>query len=196
MTATLTVVSGRLVAGAVVVVKHQVLAFVAHDIADALPISFVLGDDEGARLKGENHSSSVDEAALIVDASGILRGGQGDVRRVCAAAVFGSVSARDEDSVVAVIETCAVAVTASDGEELCEAVINGAQHLRAGACPSQHMHPARRLARHRKGIFGDSFGACDESAVSITTHTAGASRSSVEKQVAGNKGSEQDESYL
>lgn len=46
MYTTTAVVGGLRIEPSIVVIQNQVLAFVTHDIGDALPISFVLGDDK------------------------------------------------------------------------------------------------------------------------------------------------------
>ena len=72
MAATLAVIGSPFVERAVVVVKHQMLAFVADDVRDALEISLMFGDDESAGVQSQYHSGSRDVAALIVVAPGVL----------------------------------------------------------------------------------------------------------------------------
>ncbi|PYS46181.1 MAG: hypothetical protein DMF68_19885 [Acidobacteria bacterium] len=116
MPAALAVVRSLFIKRAVVVVKDQMLAFVADHIRYAPEISFVLRNDEGAGVERHDHSSSVDVAALIVVASGVLARRNSYVWRIVALAILCSVCAGDEDCVVRVVQTVRIAVTMRDIE--------------------------------------------------------------------------------
>lgn len=116
MRATATVIGGSLIKSAVVVVKNQMLAFVADDVCDAPEIPVVLGDDKGAGVIGQHHSGGVDKAALVVAATGVLARADRHIRRIVAARIFRPVSPRDEDSVGRMSEARSIAVAAGDVE--------------------------------------------------------------------------------
>src|ERR1044071_49693 len=116
MRAAFAVVCRSAVERAVVVVEDEMLSFVAHDVGDALQIPVMLGDDKNTVGELHYHPGGVNVAALIVHAPRILVCGDGDVRRVSAAAIFRPVGARDKDRVVRMSQPCPVSMTAGDVE--------------------------------------------------------------------------------
>ena len=147
MEAACAVVCRSAVEGTVVVVEHYMLAFVARDVCDALPVAVVLGYEKGAGVDGEHHAARIDEAALVVAAAGVLACGHGHVRRIVALTISDAVGAAYEDCVIRVAQTARVAVASRNLEKLCEAVINGPQYFRARTCARENSDAARRLAR-------------------------------------------------
>ena len=68
MTAAFAVIGGFGPAFSVVVIEHNVLAFVADDVRDASKFLCVLGEDKRAWLKRNHHSGGVNKAARIEEA--------------------------------------------------------------------------------------------------------------------------------
>src|SRR5947209_7859828 len=87
MPTALRVIGGLFKEAAVVMIEHEVFAFVAHDVGHALEIMIVFGDDERARVEREGHAGGIDVAALIVDAARVRGRDVGHVGRVCAGAI-------------------------------------------------------------------------------------------------------------
>src|SRR5207253_5335461 len=143
---------GFLEEGAVVIVEHQMLAFVSHDVCDALPVAVVLGDEKSARIESQNHSSSIDKAALIVAASGILPGRDGHVRRIIALAIFHAVGAPYEDRIVGIVQAARIAMATRNLEKLREAVVNSAQDFRARSSACKHTYAARSSGHDRESV--------------------------------------------
>ena len=79
MPAALTVVGGFVIKPSVIVIKDEVLAFIAHDIGNTLKIFGVFGENKCARIICQTHSRRVNKAALVINASGILRRADSDV---------------------------------------------------------------------------------------------------------------------
>src|SRR5438067_7706170 len=155
------------VEGAVVVIENEMLAFIADDVRDALKVSFMFRDDEGARVESQHHSGGINVAALIVVAPGILSGRHSDVRRVSALTILRPVSARDEDRVERVIQACCITVTTRDSEKLRQTIINRLQDFCARRFHGKHTRATRRSSEDWKIISGNLSCASDESLVNI-----------------------------
>ena len=133
-------------------------------------------------MEGHDHSGSVDEAALIVIASGILCGGDGDVWRVGIGAISCPVSTGDEHRVIRMIQTRAVSVAASDTEKLCQTFVNRAQRIGTRLSSRKDSHPARSSDRDRKAISRYLFSTGDETPAVIVADLRVSMRHETDKQ--------------
>src|SRR2546423_15343826 len=104
MTAAATVIHCLLKERTVVVVEHKMFAFVTYDVRNALEIAIVFGYNERAWVESQHHSCGIDEAALIVIASGVLPCRHSNVRRIISLRIAQAVCARYENRVIGIIK--------------------------------------------------------------------------------------------
>src|SRR5687767_1680041 len=100
MSAALTVIGGLIIKPAVVVIQNEMFAFEPDDIGNSLIILCVFGNNKRHRLISQNHSRRIDKPALIIDASGVLSGTDGNIGRIIFIAVCDAVGFSDKNRVI------------------------------------------------------------------------------------------------
>ena len=196
MAAAATVVCRLLVQPAVVVIEDEMLAFVAHDVGDAAEISLVFGDDKGARLISQDHPGSINVAALVVNAPGILQGRDGDVRRICALVISGPIRARDENCVGGIICPRTITPAARDGEEFRKAVVNGSHHIRIRHRPGKDLDALRCPYRIIETVAGNLLRARDETRVGAALRAGRAARIEKADSAQSNKQKKEQSNFI
>ena len=74
------VVKGLVVSSSIIMEKDDVLTFESHNVGNPRKIPRMLSYDKRCWVAGDDHARGVNKTALIVDASGILRRPNCDVR--------------------------------------------------------------------------------------------------------------------
>ena len=115
---TLAVIGRFVIPAAIIVEKNYMFALVPYDIRNALKIAIMLRDHERAGRIRDHHPRGVYEAALVVNASGILGRAHGDIRRITAIGIAGPISAADIDREVRIVESAPVTVPTSCREKV------------------------------------------------------------------------------
>lgn len=149
------VVGSLVITPPVIVIKNEMLAFVAHDFSDALEISRVLGDDESTRIVRNYHSGGVDITALIVNRSGILSGSDGDVRRILPVAILRPVGSGNVNRIIGIIKTFLVIVSSGEREKVCQPVVYRGERSRVRAIDGINLRAARRRCRYAENVAGN-----------------------------------------
>ena len=118
MSASAAVVGGGRISAAVVVVKNEVFALVPYNIGYTVQIACVLSDDKRSWLIRDDHSGSINIAALIINGPGVLRRSHGDVWRIDATGIGRTVGTSDVDRVVCVAKSISVSAAAGGREKV------------------------------------------------------------------------------
>lgn len=152
MPAAAAVVGGFIITPAVVVIENQMLALVADGFGNAPEIRRMFGDQKSVRIIAENHSRRVDESALIVNASGILPGIDGDVGRIAPFTVARPVGPADKDRVIGIVQFSRISVFSRDGEQFAQTGIDRVEHLRARPLYRINARAFRRLRKITEAV--------------------------------------------
>ena len=88
---------------AVVVVQHEVLAFVANDLGNASEFFSMLRDKKRTRIQCYDHPRRINVATFVVNRTHILCRANSDIRRIVSVDVLRAVCIGDVNRVIRII---------------------------------------------------------------------------------------------